>query len=449
MTKSGSKPKGTQSFTGEPNEVRIMTLDPGHFHAALVQKYMLAQVDPTVYIYGPDGPDLDMHLERIESFNNREENPTNWNCEVYRGPDFLERMLEEQPGNVMITAGNNSLKTEYIKKSVDNGINVLSDKPMAIDKEGWELLVEAFESAEKNGVLLYDIMTERNEVTSTIQRRLAQNSELFGRLSEGSASDPAIVQQNTHHLLKTVAGKALRRPPWYFDIRQQGEGLVDITTHLVDLALWGTFPGEGFDYREDVKLHEAERRPTVLTPEQFEKITGESEFPDYLQDQLEDGDLPYYCNGDILLALRGHHTKISVQWNYQAPEGGGDTHFSKMRGTRSDLVIRHGPEQDFKSTLYVEPVNGKERSDLEPVLRRAVTTLRNDYAGLGYRETEDGWQLLIPDKYYLGHEAHFGKVAEDYFGYLVDGRLPEWEVPNMITKYYITTHARELALDND
>lgn len=40
-------------FTGAKNEVRIMTLDPGHFHAALVQKKMYEQVDPTVYVYAP------------------------------------------------------------------------------------------------------------------------------------------------------------------------------------------------------------------------------------------------------------------------------------------------------------------------------------------------------------------------------------------------------------
>lgn len=436
----------TDQFAGKPNEVRIMTLDPRHFHAALVQKYKLSQVDPTVYIYGPEGPDLEMHLDRIESFNNRTEQSTNWKTKVYKGSDFLERMLEEQPGNVMITAGNNRLKTNYLKKAVDNGINVLSDKPMAIDKEAWELLVEAFESAEQHNVLLYDIMTERNEVTTTIQRRLAQNRKLFGELSIGTPDNPAIVQKNTHHLLKKVAGKTLRRPPWYFDVNQQGEGIVDITTHLVDLVLWGAFPDEGFNYREDVEMIRADRSPTVLSTKQYEKITGFSEFPDYLQDQLVDGELPFYCNGEMQLTLRGHHTKISVQWNYKAPEGGGDTHFSKLRGTQSDLVIRQTAEQDFKSTLYIEPSAGHDKSHFEPVLQEAVADLQSDYPGIDYKETADGWQLDIPDKFYLGHEAHFGKVAEDYFNYLVEGKLPDWEVPNMITKYYITTQARELAL---
>src|SRR5690625_1749141 len=145
------KDSGNRNFSGKPNEVRIMTLNPGHFHAALVQKNMLEQVDPTVYIYGPDGPDLEQHIERIEGFNSREESPTDWKMVVYRGDDYLERMIREKSGNVMVTAGNNRDKTEYIKKAVDNGINVLSDNTMVIDKEGWELLEEA-SCRERGGV---------------------------------------------------------------------------------------------------------------------------------------------------------------------------------------------------------------------------------------------------------------------------------------------------------
>ena len=42
-------------FTGAKGEVKIMTLDPGHFHAALVQKNMYEQVSPEVYVYAPKG----------------------------------------------------------------------------------------------------------------------------------------------------------------------------------------------------------------------------------------------------------------------------------------------------------------------------------------------------------------------------------------------------------
>lgn len=436
-------------FRGAPGEVKLMTLNPGHFHAALVQKTMLDQVAPTVHIFAPEGPDLELHLERIDGFNSRPDDPTAWSSEIYRGEDYLERMLRERPGNVMVTAGNNRQKTEYIKRAVDNGIQVLSDKPMAIDRQGWELLVEAFRSAEENGVLLYDIMTERYEVTSVLQRALAQVPGLFGELRRGSPDEPAIVKESVHHLFKTVAGQTLRRPPWYFDVEQQGEGIVDVTTHLVDLAMWGAFPDSPIDYRRDVEMLQASRWPTVITRAEFEQITAMPQFPDYLQDQLIDGELPYYCNGEMLFALRGHHTRISVQWDYEAPPGSNDTHFSLMRGTKSDLVIRQGAEQGYRSTLYVEPATDADREAVGRALAETVSSLQQEFPGLSYEPVPAGWELSVPDRFYLGHEAHFGKVAEAYFGYLVDGALPEWEVPNMIAKYFITTEARELALSND
>ena len=76
---------------------QIMTLDPGHFHAALVQKMQLADVDPTVYVYAPDASDVQDHLNRIRGYNTRTENPTSWIEEVYRGTDFFEKMITDKP----------------------------------------------------------------------------------------------------------------------------------------------------------------------------------------------------------------------------------------------------------------------------------------------------------------------------------------------------------------
>ena len=50
-------------------QVRLITVDPGHFHAALVQKRMYEQVSPDVHVYAPEGPDCQQHLARIESYN--------------------------------------------------------------------------------------------------------------------------------------------------------------------------------------------------------------------------------------------------------------------------------------------------------------------------------------------------------------------------------------------
>ena len=70
-------------FTGAPGEVKIMTLDPGHFHAALVQKSMYDQISPKVSVYAPEGPDVKDHLNRINGFNSRDVSPTNWEEKVW------------------------------------------------------------------------------------------------------------------------------------------------------------------------------------------------------------------------------------------------------------------------------------------------------------------------------------------------------------------------------
>src|SRR5690606_9397338 len=114
-------------------EIKLMTLAPGHFHAGLVQNSMYDQVSPTVYVYSQEGSELDASLASVDNYNGRTDDPTSWKMEVYTGEDFLEKMIQEKKGHVMMTAGNNRNKTKNIKAAVDASIHVLADKPMAID----------------------------------------------------------------------------------------------------------------------------------------------------------------------------------------------------------------------------------------------------------------------------------------------------------------------------
>ncbi len=427
-------------FTGADNEVKLMTVDPGHFHAALVQKYGYDQVDSVVHVYAPEGKDLELHLERIEQYNNREENPTNWVEEVYTGPDFFEKMLEERPGNVVVLSGNNAKKTQYIKQSVDAGLNVLADKPMVIKPEKFPMLKEALAQAQENDVLLYDIMTERFEITTLLQRKLSQYSDVFGTLEKGTPENPAITKESVHYFFKYVSGNPLIRPGWFFDVDQQGEAIVDVSTHLVDMILWETFPGEGIDTTQ-VEVVEADRWATEMTPTEFEKVTEMEPYPDYLEEDLNDeNNLEVYSNGSFIFKVNGVHGKVSVEWGYQSAEGG-DTHYSIMRGSKANLVIRQGEEQDYVPTLYVEPVNDSVDDQYEAALQDAIDEIAEEYPGLSLNDASDGWQVVIPDEHRVGHEAHFAQVTEQYLQYLVDGEIPEWERKNMLTKYYLTTQA--------
>ena len=440
-------PPGQTGFSDIADVVRLITLDPGHFHASLVQKIMYPSVSPIVWVYSPAGPDLDEHLKRVGIYNSRPEQPTRWEEKLYTGSDFFERMIVERPGNVVVIAGNNRKKIDYIDGSLRAGLNVLADKPMCIDGPGFEKLQASFKTAEEKHLLLYDIMTERYEITTILQKALVNDPAVFGRLQRGSADDPAVIKESVHHLFKTVSGKPLRRPAWFFDTAQQGEGIVDITTHLVDLIQWESFPEQPIALA-DIQVLRARRWPTVVTREQFAQVTGLTDFPQFLHGSLNSkGALLDYANGEMSYRLKGVHARVSVTWNFAAP-GAGDTHFSIIKGTKASVVIRQGREENYRPELYVEVTRGTNQIGLAAALQRAVTKMQPAYPGLELRRTGNRWHLRIPDLVRTDHEAHFGQVMVKFMAFLRNGRLPTWEVPNMIAKYYTTIKALEMARGN-
>ncbi len=192
-------------------------------------------------------------------------------------------------------------------------------------------------------MLLCDIMTERHEITTMLQKAFSRIPSVFGELLQGSVREPAVVKESVHHFSKQVSGAPVKRPAWFFDVAQQGEGLVDITTHLVDLVQWECFPGEILDFAKDIRILGAKRWPTVIGPAQFAQVTQLPSYPDFLRKDVQaDGNLHTYANGEIDYRIKGVHAKVSVLWNFEAPAGAGDTHFSVLRGSKANLVIRQG-----------------------------------------------------------------------------------------------------------
>ena len=430
--------------SAQQQPVKLITLDPGHFHAALVQKSMYPQVDPTVYVYAKKGNDLNEHLGKIKGYNIAATAPTHWKEIVYEGDDYLTKMLEEKKGNVVILAGNNQLKTDYILKSVQSGYNVFSDKPMVINEKGFTQLKEAFATAKKNHVLLYDIMTERYEITTILQRAFSMQPSLFGALEKGTAAEPAVTKESVHHFYKYVSGSVLTRPAWFFDVEQEGEGIVDVTTHLVDLVQWECFPGKIIDYKNDIKLVSAKSWPTLITKDQFTEVTKVPQLPVYLKKCSDaKNNIHVLSNGEINYTIKGVHAKVSVIWNYKAPDGTGDTHYSIMRGTKANLVIRQGAEQQYKPTLYIEPLENTPAYEKE--MLAVVEKTAQEYKGISVKKNAKGWEIIIPESFKEGHESHFARVTEKYLEYLSKNTMPAWEVPNMIAKYYTTTQAQKIA----
>jgi hypothetical protein len=168
------------------------------------------------------------------------------------------------------------------------------------------------------------------------------------------------------------------------------------------------------------------------------------QYPEYLKAAIKDEKLNVFANGEILYKIKGAVAKVSVVWNYKAPPGSGDTHYSFMRGSLSSLEIRQGAEEKNDPTLYINANDGPDLNLFAINLEKAVKSLPQ--AGLTIKNVnKNTWKIVIPEALKVGHEAHFAQVTEKYLEYLKAGKLPEWEVPNMITKYYITTLALKLA----
>lgn len=430
----------------EDAEVRLITLDPGHFHAALVQKEMYQGINANVFVYAPGGQELSSHLDLIKQYNERKDNPTHWAEKVYTGTDYLEKMLAEKKGNVVVLAGNNRQKTEYIKSAIDAGFNVLGDKPMAINYDNFLLLQKAFAAAEQKKLLLYDIMTERSEITNTLQKEFAAMPEIFGDLKKGTANDPAVVLESVHFFYKYVSAKVLTRPAWFFDPAQQGDAITDVGTHLVDLVQWECFPDQIIDYKKDINILSSKTWPQPLTVSQFKLITNQNSLPAFLNKFVKnDSIIETHGNGEINYTLKNVHVKTTARWEYKAPEGSGDTHYSLLKGTNANLEIKQGKEEGYQPTLYIISAKASSDENFSATLHKAVQKLNAAYPGVSVEKTADRWKVIIPQSYKVGHEAHFGQVMMRYLQFLKDKKLPVWEVPNMVAKYYTTTKALQLA----
>ena len=126
-------------------------------------------------------------------------------------------------------------------------------------------------------------------------------------------------------------------------------------------------------------------------------------------------------------------------------EGTGDTHYSVVKGSKANVEIRQGAEQKYKPMLYVvSKIN--DDVEYEATLRRTLRLLGDKYPALDIKKTADHeWQIVIPADIIKTHEQRFSSVMKVYLNYLKQGEIPAWERSQMVSKYYTTTKALEIA----
>lgn len=419
---------------------RLVVVDPGHFHAALLQQEMHPQLAPQVQVLAPLGPDLLDYLSRISRFNNRSDNPTNWEMTVHAAPDFLDRLRSARPGDIAVFSGRNHDKLAGMRVAVEAGLHVIADKPIVIERNDLPGLEEVLNRAAQRGLVVAQIGGGRDGVTNVL-RALREDLEVFGEPISGTPDAPGVTIVSVHHLMKEVAGSPNLRPPWYFDVTQQGEGLADTTTHLVDRTHAALFPDQAIDYRRDIDIVAAERWPTAINAAQFAQVTGEQPWPDYLTSALRGGVLDFFCNGRVRYRVRGINVMLEVRWDWQPPAGGGDTHEAVYRGSRARLELRQGRAENYRPELYITP-----NAEIAAALERRVAALQPCYPGVALERRDREWRVAIPDALRLSHDAQFAAFTRRFLGHAADpASQPPWETPNLLAKYFICTEAVALS----
>jgi hypothetical protein len=194
------------------------------------------------------------------------------------------------------------------------------------------------------------------------------------------------------------------------------------------------YPEQAIDYRTDISLYAARRWPTMASSAQFRQVTGEAGWPDYLQPWVKWDALEYFCNTRLQYEIHGVHVTVETSWNWEA-EAGDDTHTACYRGSRAQLELRQGAEEKYRSELYVVPV-----TDITAALERRIAELQPAYPGIGLAELGREWRVTVPDALRIGHEAHFAQLTRRFLDHVEHRRrLPAWEKPNTLAKYYVCT----------
>ena len=104
------------------------------------------------------------------------------------------------------------------------------------------------------------------------------------------------------------------------------------------------------------------------------------------------------------------------------------------------MEIRQGAPEKWIPEVYVRPNGAGNRDAVSRGLEAHIARLQAEFAGVAYERAGDELHVTIPDRYRVGHEAHFAQVLSQFLTYLGSPKsMPEWEKAGMIAKYTVST----------
>lgn len=205
-------------------------------------------------------------------------------------------------------------------------------------------------------------------------------------------------------------------------------------------------PDQPIDYKRDIKILKAAHSPIFLTLPQFERLTGATEWPAFLEGTVRNDRLEYDCNSTALYTLRGIHTAISDRWEYESKGALSDTYLVLYRGTHSTIRVRQSKLENYVAQIDVIPNAGENTVALTAALERRLKQLASSFPNLTLQNNGNALRVSIPAEDRARGGSTFARLVEQFLKYAQDpAAIPNWERPNMLAKYYLTTAAVDLA----
>jgi predicted dehydrogenase len=246
---------------------------------------------------------------------------------------------------------------------------------------------------------------------------------------------------NVHTIQLTGYGV---RPPFFFDIHDQGESLIDVGPHLIDLVQWTLFPGQAINYRTDINVQRGKRWPTRMTLAQFRQVTGTEAFTPELAPYVQGDAFDYYCNNQVDYSMRGAQVRIRSLWVWDrqaAPE----PPLSMYRGTNAVVELRQTAKENYQPEVFVVPNNSARYGATTQAVSNCIATLRGSYPGIKAEPTGSDIHISIPDQLRLGLGAHLAQCAAELLTYVKSPKsMPAYERSNLLAKHFIATKGIEI-----
>ncbi|MGL6076133.1 MAG: putative oxidoreductase C-terminal domain-containing protein [Fimbriiglobus sp.] len=424
--------------------VRLMTLDPTHFHAALLTQRRVEGVHPRLYVYSDFSKELLTYLEWMQVGNSRLPHGQGWEMDVRASDRWRARAFQEQPGNTAVITGANRSKIDLMLDAVRAGLHVIADKGWIVDQADFPMLETLLSEAELREVILWEMLPLRHKMGHRLLRELLYLPEVFGELLLGSPDEPALTIDSTQFLRKSPIGLPVIRPMWWLDHHISGHVLADSTSYLVDLALWILFPGEPILHIVDAECQDATGWATPVSEEQFHAITGIRKAPEIFR---SNGQIMLESNGLMAFTVRGVHARTNCQWDFDSERKAGDIHDFVVRGSRSRITLTCPPTPtESPWELLVTPNKIEDKAAISRAMQQSLTRWRPHHPGLSLREHATAIEVVIPNSEVSDSVSNFEEILSSFVNAFRNPRsVPGWEITNKLARYYLTTRAAEIA----